>query len=133
MRLRYDPGHPDPAAGPFSAPSRPVRPEPAGADRRRFRRHPLGRPVRLRCIETGRAIAGEGIDASAGGALLRVDHGEGFRVGQALSLGISARRSAALVLTDDLIDARVVRCLSHGESRYVALSFDVPVFLAEAG
>lgn len=104
-----------------------------GADRRRFRRHELDRPVKLRCETTGKTYQAEGVDASAGGVLLRVEHGQSFPVGQPLRVGIPPRRDTALLLADELADAHVVRCLSHGQARYVAVSFDVPVFQAEAG
>ncbi len=104
-----------------------------GPDRRRFRRHALDRPVKLRCDATGRTYHAEGVDASAGGVLLRVEHDRGFPIGQPLRVGIPPRRDTALLLADDLADARVVRCLSHGDARYVAIAFDVPVFHAEAG
>ena len=103
-----------------------------GPDRRRFRRHRLDRPVKLRCDITGRAYAAEGVDASSGGVLLRVQSDQHFDTDQPMCIGIPPRRDSALLLTDNLIEGRVVRCLAHGDARYLAVAFDVPVFMAEA-
>ena len=94
---------------------------------------PLTRPIKLRCESTGQYLPAEGIDASAGGVLLRLSTATHLPVGHHVRLGIGAPESHGLILADDMIDARVVRCLGHDDARYVALKFDVPVFLAEAG
>lgn len=103
------------------------------AERRRFQRSALTRPVKLRCEKTGRYFSAEGIDASAGGALLRLGTGSHLPVGEPVRLGIAAEENHGLLLSDDLIEARVVRCLGHPDARYVAVQFEVPVFLSEAG
>jgi hypothetical protein len=120
MRLTYHPG----LQGDLSA---------GGAERRRFRRFTLDRPVKLHCHTTGRYLAGTGLDASSGGALIRLQHDANLAVGETITIGIARDRQQGLMLTDDMVEAHVVRCLGHGEHRYLALQFDVPVFLAEAG
>ncbi len=104
----------------------------AGPDRRRFRRYSLDRPVKVRCDATGRAYSADGVDASSGGVLLRVQSGQHFDAGQPMRVGIPPRRDSALLLTDNLIEGQVIRCLAHGDARYLAIAFDVPVFMAEA-
>ncbi len=105
----------------------------AGAERRRFRRFELDRPVKLRCEATGQFFACTGLDASSGGLLVRLQHAANLPVGEVLSIGIARDPHQSLMLADDLMEGRVVRCLGHGEHRYLAIQFDVPVFLAEAG
>ncbi|MEM7577707.1 MAG: PilZ domain-containing protein [Planctomycetota bacterium] len=103
------------------------------ADRRRFRRVRLDRPVKLRCADDTASQRAECVDASAGGVLLRLQSHQRLEPGQRLRVGIPADRNTGLLLADDLVEATVVRCLSHGDAHYLAAAFDVPVFLADAG
>ncbi len=103
------------------------------ADRRRFRRVRLDRPVKLRCGEDDRAHRAECVDASAGGVLIRLQSDHRLEPGRRVRVGIPSSRNAGLLLADDLVEATVVRCLSHGDTHYLAAAFDVPVFLADAG
>ncbi|MEM1445544.1 MAG: PilZ domain-containing protein [Planctomycetota bacterium] len=103
------------------------------ADRRRFRRVRLDRPVKLRCDDDNHSQHAECVDASAGGVLIRLQSDHRLEPGQRIRVGIPAERNSALLLADDLVEATVVRCLSHGDAHYLAAAFDVPVFLADAG
>ncbi|MEM1097973.1 MAG: PilZ domain-containing protein [Planctomycetota bacterium] len=103
------------------------------ADRRRFRRVRLDRPIKLRCADEERSQHAECVDASAGGVLLRLQCEHRFEPGRRVRVGIPADRDTGLILADDLVEATVVRCLSHGDAHYLAAAFDVPVFLADAG
>lgn len=105
----------------------------ADADRRRFRRVKLDRPVKFRCDGDDRGQRAECVDASAGGVLLRLQSDQRLEPGRRVRIGIPIHRQSALLLADELLEATVVRCLSHGDTHYLAASFDVPVFLADAG
>jgi hypothetical protein len=107
------------------------------AERRRFRRIRLDRPVMIRGGDPADPQrlphAAQCVDASAGGVLLRLQSDHRLEPGHAIRVGLPADPHRPLRLADDLRDARVVRCLTHGDTHYLAAAFDVPAFLADAG
>lgn len=102
-------------------------------DRRRYTRVPCTRPVKLRCASSGKYLAGETVDLSDGGCLLRLDSRVTVQAGQAVRVGIAHRPSIGLIFADDMIEGTIVRRLGHGDAQHVAISFENSVVLAEAG
>ena len=82
------------------------------ADRRNSPRQLLDRPVKLRCEQTGRYLAGRTRDASPAGALIEVDHPSLLVAGQRVSVGIAWSSRQMLLADADLVDATVVRSLA---------------------
>jgi hypothetical protein len=95
----------------------------AMSDRRRDARMPITRPIKLQCAETGRYMAGRTSNLSAGGALLEVDHPSLLVAGQRLRLGIAWQDSQAVLASDTLAEAIVIRSLGSGTSQSVAIQF----------
>ena len=128
IRPRLVPG----AAGTATSTGQP--PAPARArEQRRFPRAPLARTVKLQRSAPACYVDAEGLDASAGGVLVRVEGSTLPHPGEHLRVGISHRHRGGLMLADELVDATVVRQLRFGQAGYVAIAFDQPVFLNDAG
>lgn len=102
-------------------------------DRRRFVRVPCERPVKVRCAVSGKYLAGETVDMSDGGCLMRLDRRVVVEAGQAVRVGIAHRRGQGLILADDMVEGKIVRRLGHGDTQQVAVSFENSTILAEAG
>lgn len=94
------------------------------ADRRRYPRVAMTRPVKVRHGVTGKYVAGETIDLSDGGVLLRLEKAMGIEPGQPVRVGIVHSPRQALILADEMIEGRVIRRLGHGDTQHVAVSFD---------
>jgi hypothetical protein len=95
----------------------------ARQERRREARMPLARPMKLRCVETGRYLAGQTSNLSASGALLEVRHPSLLVPGQRLQIGIAWGRGLAVIDSDQLAEATVVRSLALGSAQRVAVQF----------
>jgi len=103
-------------------------------DRRRSTRIPCEKPVKVRCGLTGKYLAGETIDVSDGGCLMRLDRRVMVEAGQTVRVGISHRPIQSLILADDMAEGKIVRRFGHGDAQHVAVSFDTSALkLAEAG
>lgn len=100
------------------------------ADRRQNVRHLLDRPVKLRCKQTGRYLAGRTRDASSTGALIEIDHPSLLVTGQCVSVGIAWSSRQVLLTNTDLVDATVVRSLALTGTQHVAVQFSQPQALA---
>lgn len=94
------------------------------ADRRRFPRVAMTRPVKVRHGVTGKYVAGETIDLSDGGVLLRLDKSIGLEPGQAVRVGIVHSPRQVLILADEMTEGRVIRRFGHDDTQHVAISFD---------
>lgn len=102
-------------------------------DRRRYPRVPCDRPVKVRCGVTGKYVAGQTLDVSDGGCLMRLDGDQSVKAGQSVRVGIAYRTNQALILADDMVEGTVVRRLGHGGAQHVAVTFENATILAEAG
>lgn len=102
-------------------------------DRRRSARIACEKPVKVRCGTTGKYLAGETVDVSDGGCLLRLDRRVIVETGQSVRVGISHRPVQALILADDMVEGKIVRRFGHGDTQQVAVSFETSTVLAEAG
>ena len=103
-------------------------------DRRQGRRISTSRPAKLRCLQTGKYIAGQTRNVSATGALLEVDRPSLLVRGQRIEVGIAwSRRNAVLRSGEDLVAATVVRSLGLGRIQHVAVQFDQAQSVSETG
>jgi len=92
-------------------------------ERRECDRTAMSRPVKLRCMTTGRYFTGMTRDISAGGALVEVDHPSRLLPGQSVRVGIAWRPAQAVLSATAMTPATVVRSLGMGEYAHVALQF----------
>lgn len=99
-------------------------------ERRRETRFPVIRPVKLRCVESGRFLAGKTSNVSAGGALLELDSAARVTPGQRLEVGIAWNAGQALLSASSLTAATVIRAQPLNRRQRVALRFDHPQELA---
>ena len=99
-------------------------------ERRSCARRPVAAPVKLRCVQTGRYLAGQTLNVSATGALMAVYHPSKLVHGQRLEVGIAWDPNSVVLQADQLFTATVVRSLAIDALQYVALRYDQPVELA---
>lgn len=102
-------------------------------DRRKHPRVRLESQVKLRNGVSGRYVAGQTLDISAGGAMLRVTTPTRLVRGQSVSLGISSHPRQPIIAAQDMISAVVVRSLGIAGTQHVAVEFDQPHRMAAAG
>ena len=100
------------------------------AERRRVARFPVSRPVKLRCSDSGRYVAGVTNNISSSGALLEVQHPSLLVAGQRMQMGIAWTKGQAVIPTEKMTDCTVVRSVGIGGVQRVALMFDHPQQLA---
>jgi len=100
---------------------------PNDAERRLDARLPLQRRVKLVCTQTGRCVAGEMCDYSAGGALVQLDPGAPvlaqLQPGRDVRVGIDWTGAQSIFIADLLPTARVVRSGNHAGRRRIAVAF----------
>ncbi len=101
-------------------------------DQRHGRRFPISRPAKLRCLQTGKYMAGRTRNISTTGAMLEVDRPTLLVSGQRLAVGVAWTRKDNLLHTEHLIHATVVRSLALDKIQHVAVQFDQPLSLAQA-
>jgi len=83
----------------------------------------MDRPVKLRLPGGGRYWSGRSRNLSAGGALIDVDHPARLQVGEVVQVAIPHHDREAVISSDRLFEARVVRNLGHGGVQQLALCF----------
>jgi len=101
-------------------------------DRRLYPRNPIQRPVKLQCAQTGRYLAAQTRDVSAGGAMVHLDRRASFVPGQRVRVGIATDPNAAMISASDLVEAIVVRTAPAPGSPGIAVQFIRPVAVASA-
>ncbi len=102
-------------------------------ERRRDPRIPANHPVKLKCEQTaGKYIAGTTDNVSDGGAMLMLDHTQLLVTGQTVQIGIVSSPVKGMLLTEDFVDATIVRSLGHGQTQHIAVRYDRPQRFAEA-
>lgn len=98
-------------------------------ERRCHARRPLERPVKLRCVHSGRYMAGRIKDISDNGALLEICQPSLLVPGQEVEIGIVWDRRKAVLDSDHMLKGSVVRSLGMGGTQHVAIQFEHTVTL----
>ena len=102
------------------------------ADRRRHPRLRVTRPAKIFIKDALRYAAAETTDVSAGGALIRVDRARALRAGDEIDVAVSVQGEGAVVSTDAMAPARVVRVLPIDYfHQAVAIEYKRPVEMAQ--
>lgn len=102
-------------------------------ERRRDPRIPAHHPVKLKCEQTaGKYIPGTTQDVSDGGAMLTLQHSRLLATGQKVQIGIVNSPMRGMLLTEDFVEATIVRSLGHGDTQHVAVRYAHPQSFAEA-
>jgi len=102
------------------------------SDRRQSPRFPLARPVKLRCMVSGRYYGGQSRDVSSTGVMTELDSPSLLVPGQRVAVGIAEHQKQPIIPADDMIEATVVRSLGLDGLQRVALQFDQRQQLAAA-
>ena len=95
--------------------------EPDGRDRRKHPRHPLERPAKLFCPQTGKFIAGRTRNISAGGVLVEIDASESIRSGDEIRMTI-AFGDRFIVPMSELVPGAIVRTITSDDAERVSLA-----------
>lgn len=102
-------------------------------ERRRDPRIPANHPVKLKCEQTaGKYIPGTTHDVSDGGAMLMLHYSRRLATGQKVQIGIVSNPTRGMLLTEDFVEATIVRSLGHGDTQHVAVRYAHPQRFAEA-
>ncbi len=88
-------------------------------DRRGHKRVEMARACKLFVAKTGKYLSGITWNLSAAGALLEVKWPADLQPGDRLFLGIALKRRQAVVLANEMLDARIVRSLWITDDREV--------------
>lgn len=110
----------------------PVLAEATPAERRRHPRLSVVRPAKVFLKQSLRYAGAETTDLSSGGALIRVDRARALRPGDEIDVAVSAPGTGAVIASDAMTPARVVRVLPIDYfHQAVAVEFKHPVGLAQ--
>jgi c-di-GMP-binding flagellar brake protein YcgR len=102
-------------------------------ERRRDPRIPASHQVKLKCEQSaGKYIPGTTHDVSDGGALLMLDHPRLLTKGQKVQIGIFNDPTQGMLISEEFVEATIVRSLGHGETQHVAVRYARPQRFAEA-
>ena len=99
-------------------------------ERRYSARRPVKRPVKLRCVQSGRYMAGQTKNVSASGALLEICQSSLLVPGQSLEIGIAWGNRQAVLNAGHMLKSCVVRSLGMGGIQYVAVQFEQMIEMA---
>lgn len=99
-------------------------------DRRQFTRQPINLPVKIQVQATGRYLAGQAVDASAGGLLIRLTAGHALPAGTTIRVGLATHPEQAVITARHMQPATICRSMGHGQGRYLAVAFEQPIQLA---
>jgi len=94
------------------------------SDRRQSPRFPLARPVKLRCMISGRYYGGHTRDVSSSGVMTQLDTPSLLVPGQRVAVGIAEYERQPIIAADTMVEATVVRSLGLDGLQRVALQFD---------
>jgi c-di-GMP-binding flagellar brake protein YcgR len=92
-------------------------------ERRSSVRRPLVRPCKVFEPRGHRYISGCTRNVSPGGMLIALDRCLPLEIGDRLYVGTASSRRQALLRADDMVEARVVRVLSHEGETILAVQF----------
>jgi len=93
-------------------------------ERREDARTDVDKPVKVRCLRSGRYYPGRVCNLSAGGALVELAQPHRFAPGERLKLGIAWNRRQTVLDSHTLIDSVVTRSLGLGDRHRVAVRFE---------
>lgn len=98
---------------------------PGGRDRRKHERHPLERPAKLFCPDSGRFLAGRTRNISAGGVLVEVDGCDPLQSGDEVLMTI-AFGDRFIVPMSELVPCSVIRAVRDGcgANATLAIAYD---------
>ena len=102
-------------------------------ERRHDVRLSLERPAKIKCLMTGRYLAGRTVNVSAGGAMLHVDHPSLLVPGQRVAVGLADTQQDVILRGEELSEATVVRSVALKGAQTVAVQFDQRQALLAAG
>lgn len=102
-------------------------------ERRQDVRIELCRPVKIWCRDTGRYLAGQTHNVSAGGALVELAHPGLLTSGQEVQVAIAWSNRSMVQRSQDMTSATVVRSLAGHGAQHLALRFAQRQELAVAG
>ena len=94
------------------------------AERRQDARSEVEKPVKIRCLRSGRYLSGRTRNLSAGGALIEISDPHRFAPGQRIKLGIAWNRRQTVLDSHALIDSVIIRNLALGGLHQIALRFE---------
>ena len=90
-------------------------------------------PAKIKCLMTGRFLAGRTVNVSAGGAMLQVDHPSLLVPGQRVAIGMADTQQDVILRSEDMSEATVVRSIGVKGAQTVAVQFDQRQALLAAG
>lgn len=92
-------------------------------ERRKDTRIPLTRPVKIRCAESGKYHGGTTRNISARGALVQINGGSHWFIGQTVQVGVAWTSGQSVLTAVNMATGKVVRrpSLDHGDQ--VAIEF----------
>lgn len=88
--------------------------------------------MKLRDDRTGKYLAGTVQDYSVGGAMVRLEPGASLAIGHRVALGIG-HGDQPILQAANMTSATVVRALANQRVHHVAVRFDKPTPLKQAG
>jgi len=94
------------------------------SDRRYSPRFPLERPVKIRCLNSGRYYGGKTCDVSSTGVMTQIETPSLLVPGQRVEVGIAEHSRQAILSADQMKQATVVRSLGLDGIQRVAVQFD---------
>jgi len=96
-------------------------------ERREQDRLSLSRPVKIFDPKANRYIPGCTTNVSQSGALLNIPQPLLIKPGDTVYVGIALKRREGLLLSNEMIEAQVVRCLAtEDDQTHLAVRFAVP-------
>ena len=93
-------------------------------ERRRDARQPVVRPAKVLCERTGRLLWGQTTNVSTSGLLLATQDQPDLKPGDTVRVAVAWTRQQALVRSDDMFTATVVRSVGIEGNRQLALKLD---------
>lgn len=99
----------------------------SSGERRQYARRPIQLPVKMRCTQTGRLMAGVTRNISPSGAMLEIYQPSMLVSNQRMEIGIGWSSKHSVIGSGDMIKATVVRSLGLGGMIHTAVTFDEPL------
>jgi len=93
-------------------------------ERRRDNRILMDRPVKVQCEMTGKYLSAQMQNISATGMLMEIQHPSLLVQGQRLRVGIAWNDQSAILASNNMLQAVVVRSAGLGGRQHVAVHFD---------
>ncbi len=94
------------------------------SERRSDARNEVEKPVKIRCLRSGRYLSGKTRNLSAGGALIEISDPHRFVPGQRIKLGVAWNARQTVLDSHALIDSVVIRDFALEGLHQIALRFE---------